>query len=85
MDATNKRIVLEVVDATTGVRDYTYGPIIIEVGALAGGTPANPGNSDGEIIMLRETKGCDADGNPQYCLMLRSEWYDTAKTSNPTT
>ena len=62
-----------------------WGKITLKLGKNPGTTPSNPGTTMGLDITLRETKGCDDNGDPVYCMMLRSEWYATAKTSNPTT
>jgi len=85
LDATNKQIILEVVDDLTGAAVTTYGTVTLKLGANPGGTPANSGIAMGKDIKLLETKGCDAAGTPQYCMMLRSTWYATALTSNPNT
>ena len=86
LDATNKQIILEVVDDTTGAAVTTYGTVTLKLGANPGGAPAaNAGIAYGKDITLKETEGCDVNGDPQYCMMLRSAWYATALTSNPQT
>jgi len=82
-DANNKQLSLRVVDAT-GALVATYGSIKLVLGADPGGTPASPGTNMGKTVMFRETKGCDDTGTPMYCMMLRSEWYATPLTSDPT-
>ncbi len=84
LDAENKQIILNVVDAD-GVIQSDWGEIALTLGKDPGTTPTQPGTAMGEDVALRETKGCDADGNPCYCMMLRSPWYATPKTSNPET
>lgn len=85
LDATNKQIVLEVVDDSTGAVVTTYGSVTLKLGADPGTTPANSGIAMGKELEIRETKGCDDAGDPAYCMMLRSEWYATPLTSDPET
>lgn len=83
LDAENKRIILNVVDST-GVIQSDWGEISLELGKDPGTTPTQPGTCMGEDVALRETIGCDPEtGAPKYCMMLRSLWYATPKTSNP--
>lgn len=84
LDATNKKIVLEVVDDDSGLAAGSFGSVEIKLGA-SGGTPTSPGTAMGMTITLRETKGCDDAGDPVYCMMLRSEWYTTPLTADPET
>ena len=84
LDADNNRFVAQVTD-TSGTVLAGWGSIKLEVGLNPGGVPANPGTTMGKEIILRETKGCNDAGEPRYCMLLRSEWYTTAITSNPTT
>jgi hypothetical protein len=84
LDGEGKAIVGKVVDAA-GADVSTWGSITLELGKNPGGTPTNPGTTMGLEIKLRETKGCDDSGNTKYCMMLRSVWYDSPKTSNPET
>ena len=83
-DAENKKFHIRVIDST-GAEVGSWGSVSLVLGQNPGGTPANPGTTMGLEIKLRETKGCDAAGNDQFCMMLRSAWYSTAKTSNPET
>lgn len=83
-DADNNQLIGQVTDAT-GTVVSAWGSVKLTLGKNPGGTPANPGHNMGMDICFRETKGCNDDGDPVYCMMLRSEWYATAKTSNPTT
>lgn len=85
LDATNKQIVIEVVDDATGVAAGSFGSVTLKLGADPGTTPTSPKIAMGKEICLRETKGCDAAGNPVYCMVLRSEWYATPLTANPET
>lgn len=87
LDATNKQIVLEVVDDTTGAVITSWGSVTMKLGQDPGGTPADgTGITMGEPLEIRETVGCDpATGDPRYCFMLRSPWVTTAKTSDPET
>lgn len=85
LDATNKQIILEVVDDATGAAVTTYGTVTLKLGADPGTTPASPEYAMGQEIAFRETKGCDDAGDPAYCMMLRSPWYATALTSDPET
>jgi hypothetical protein len=86
LDATNKQIILEVVDDTTGAAVTSLGTVTLKLGADPGGAPAaNTGIAMGKDIKLRETIGCDDAGDPQYAMVLRSEWYATALTNNPGT
>ncbi len=82
LDAENKRIVINVVDAAGAVQ-ADWGQVLLPLGKDPGGTPTQPGHAMGQRIELRETEGCDATGTPQYCMMLRSAWYPAKKTSNP--
>jgi hypothetical protein len=82
LDAENKQIILNVVDST-GVIQSDWGEIALTLGKDPGTTPTQPGTTMGEDIALRETKGCDDEGNPVYCMLPRSTWYSTPKTSNP--
>jgi hypothetical protein len=84
LDAENKQIIGQVVD-TDGAVISAWGSIKLTLGKDPGTVPSNPGTTMGKEIKLRETVGCDAEGNPVYCLMLRSEWYATPLTSNPET
>lgn len=83
-DADNKKFHIRVIDST-GAEVGSWGSVSLVLGQDPGTTPANPGTTMGLEIKLRETKGCNDAGDPAYCMMLRSEWYATAKTSNPTT
>lgn len=84
LDAENKRIIMEVVDDTTGVIDTSWGSIELKLGQT-GGTPTSPGMTMGKEIELREMQGCDpSTGDPRFCMTLRSPWYTTQLTSNPT-
>ena len=83
LDAENKTMQLMVVDSS-GVAVATWGSVALTLGKNPGTTPASPFTSMGKQIKLRETKGCDDDGNPQYCMIPRSEWYSTPITSDPT-
>lgn len=83
LDAENKRIILNVVNSS-GVIQSDWGEIALELGKDPGTIPTQPGTAMGEDIALRETKGCDDEGNPVYAMVLRSPWYTDAKTSNPT-
>lgn len=83
-DADNKKFHIRVIDSS-GAAVGSWGDVSLVLGQDPGTTPANPGTTMGLEIKLRETKGCNEDGDPVYCMMLRSEWYDTPKTSNPTT
>ncbi len=60
------KIVLEVVDDTTGVINSVVGSLEIAVADLLG-----------KRITARETIGCNEAGDPQYCVMLRSPWYSS--------
>lgn len=82
LDAENKQILAQVTD-TSGTVVSAWGSVKLTLGKDPGTTPANPGTTMGLEVKLRETQGCDAEGDPVYCIMLRSEWYATAKTSNP--
>lgn len=83
LDAASKQIVLAVVDSS-GVVATDWGTVVLQLGKNPGTTPLDPGTTMGKDIQLRETKGCDDDGNPQYCMIPRSEWYSTPITSDPT-
>ncbi|NOS70045.1 MAG: hypothetical protein HOP33_08950 [Verrucomicrobia bacterium] len=83
LDAENKRILLVVVD-DSGTVDTAWGTVVLALGKDPGTTPLDPGTTMGMDIQLRETKGCDDAGTPQYCMIPRSTWYPTAKTSDPT-
>jgi hypothetical protein len=83
-DADNKKFHIRVIDSA-GAAVGSWGDVSLVLGQDPGTTPANPGTTMGLEIKLRETKGCDADGVDQFCMVLRSPWYATAKTSNPET
>jgi hypothetical protein len=86
LDATNKQIVLEVVDDTTGAAVTSWGSVTLKLGEDPGANPASPGTSMGQELEIRETIGCDpATGDPRYCFMLRSPWVTTALTTDPET
>lgn len=59
-------IEVEVITTSTGERDATLGSMQVKVADLLG-----------KRITARETKSCDDEGNPVYCVMLRSAFYDT--------
>lgn len=82
MSVNDHALILEAVDDVTGARDTSYGPITIELGPLITPAGVGPGHSNGLVITLRETKGCDEDGNPKYATFLRSEWYDDPLTTD---
>lgn len=82
-DATTKQILGQVTDAD-GAVVVAWGSVKLTLGKDPGTVPASPGTNMGKEIKFRETIGCDADGNQKHCIMLRSEWYDTAITSDPT-
>jgi hypothetical protein len=83
LDAANHQITARLVDGETDPVP-AWGSITLKLGEDPGTVPANPGHTMGKEIKLRETVGCDNEGNPVYCLMPRSEWYSTPLTSNPT-
>ena len=83
-DAENQELTLKVFDAA-GAEAGTYGKVVLKIALEEAGNPSSPGHSMGKIIKFRETKGCDAGGNPVYCMVLRSEWYATALTADPET
>jgi hypothetical protein len=85
LDATNKQIILEVVDDTTGATVTTYGQVALKLGADPGTTPTSPETAMGQPLAIRETKGCDSGGSPVYCFMLRSPWVAAALTADPET
>lgn len=85
LDADNKQVVIEVVDAAGEVAT-SWGSVTLKLGKDPGTTPESPGHAMGTEIKLRETEGCDPEtGDPRFCMMLRSEWYNTALTSDPET
>jgi len=83
-DAENRQIIGQVTDAT-GTVVSAWGSVKLTLGKDPGTTPSSPGTNMGLEIKFRETVGCDATGTPQFCMMLRSAWYGTAKTSDPET
>jgi hypothetical protein len=86
LDATNKQIVLEVVNETTGVAVAGWGKVTLKLGIDPMTLPTSPGDAMGLDIKLHETKGCDpTTGDPRYCMMLRSNWYVDAVTADPET
>lgn len=87
LDATNKQIVLEVVNDSTGVVVTSWGQVVLKLGQIpAVGTPASPETTMGQPLAIRETIGCDpVTGDPRYCFMLRSPWATTQLTSDPET
>jgi hypothetical protein len=82
LDESTKEILAQVTQ-NDGTVVSAWGKISLMLGKDPGTTPANPGHSMGLEIKLRETVGCDEEGEPAYCMMLRSEWYATPLTSNP--
>jgi len=85
LDAENKRIIMEVVDDTTGIIDTSWGSIELKLGQT-GGTPTSPGMTMGQPLEIRETIGCDpVSGDPRYCFMLRSPWVSSPLTADPET
>lgn len=84
LDAENKQIIAQVLDPADGSVVSAWGSIKLTLGKDPGTTPTQPGTNMGLEIKLRETQGCDPDtGDPVYFMCLRSEYYDTPKTSNP--
>lgn len=82
-DAENKQIIGQVTD-TSGTVVFAWGSVKLTLGNDPGTVPASPGTNMGKEIKFRETQGCDPDtGEPKFCMMLRSEWYNTALTSDP--
>lgn len=81
-DADNNQILAQVTDAA-GTVVTAWGTVKLTLGKDPGTVPTQPGHSMGMAIEFRETLGCDAEGAPAYCMMLRSAWYSTALTSNP--
>ena len=65
LDAKNKTVILEIRD-NGHVRVDAEGSLEIKLADLLG-----------KRITARETLGCDADGNPQYSVILRSQWYSS--------
>lgn len=84
LDEANRQIIAQVTDLD-GVVISPWGSVKLTLGKDPGTTPANPGTNMGMDITFRETVGCDSAGVTKYCIMLRSIWYATAKTSNPET
>lgn len=86
LDAGNRQIVIEVVDSGTGVVNMSWGQVVLKLGMRPlVGFPTSPETSMGQPLAIRETKGCDAAGNPAYCFMLRSPWVPTSLTADPET
>lgn len=84
-DAENKQVVAQVTD-TSGSVISAWGTVKLTLGKDPGTVPSDPGTSMGKEIKLRETKGCDPEtGEDRFCIMLRSEWYEEALTSDPET
>lgn len=84
-DPENKQIRGQVLDAS-GAEVSGWGSIKLTMGKDPGTTPSSPGTNMGKEIKFRETQGCDPDtGDPKFCIMLRSAWYDTALTADPET
>lgn len=85
LDPENKKITGKILDST-GAEVSAWGSIELVLGKDPGTTPASPGTTMGKTIKFRETQGCDPEtGAAKYCIMPRSEWYDTPLTSDPTT
>lgn len=84
-DAENKQIIGQITDTSGGVIS-AWGTIKLTLGKDPGSVPSDPGHTMGKEIKFRETVGCDPEsGEPRYCIMLRSEWYETALTADPET
>jgi hypothetical protein len=82
LDESTKEIFAQVTE-NDGTVVSAWGKVSLMLGKDPGTVPANPGHTMGKEIKFRETLGCDAEGAPAYCIMLRSEWYATPLTSNP--
>lgn len=82
----DKTFTVQVVDDATGAVVSSWGSVSLKLGAAPGSVVAGTFITMGKEIKLRETVGCDpTTGDPRYCVMLRSEWYVTALTSDPET
>jgi hypothetical protein len=82
LDESTKEIFAQVTE-NDGTPVTAWGKISLKLGKNPGTYPSSPGTTMGLEIKLRETIGCDEEGEPAYCIMLRSEWYPVSLTTDP--
>lgn len=81
-DATQKAIVLDVVDAS-GALVTAWGAVTLQLGKAPVTPGAQPGHALGQPVELREVRHRNDAGQIKYCVMLKSPDTDTAKTTDP--